>query len=80
MRQQTTDNGLQTAGRQSLDPGQRSVVGSQWSRIRKDALLHALSALLFEVRRLIPPMGHKMIRVKLKKANSAGKLHMIIDR
>ncbi len=48
-RQQTTDNGRQTPGRESLDPGQGSVVGSQWSRIRKDALRSALSALLLTI-------------------------------
>jgi len=46
-RQQTTDNGLHTPGRKSLDQGQRSVVGSQWSRIRKDAMPLALCALAF---------------------------------
>ncbi len=46
-RKQTTDNGLQTPGRQSLEPGQRSVVGSQWSRIRKDAKRFALCSLPF---------------------------------
>ena len=48
-RKETTDNGLQTPGRQSLDPGQRSVVGSQWSRIRKDAMRFALCSLLLPV-------------------------------
>ena len=46
-RQQTMDNGLQTPGRQSLDQGQRSVVGSQWSRIRKDAMRYAVMALRY---------------------------------
>jgi hypothetical protein len=46
---ETTDNGLQTLGRLSLGSDQRSVVGSQWSRIRKDALRHAPSALLPDV-------------------------------
>ncbi len=44
-RQQTTDSGAQTPGRQSLDPGQRSVVSGQWSRIRKDAMRYALCLL-----------------------------------
>ncbi len=49
MRQQTTDNGLETPGHQSLDPGQRAVVGSQWSQIRKDAIRFALCSLLSSI-------------------------------
>ena len=41
-RQQTTDNGLQTSSLQCLDPVEKSVVGSQWSRIHKDTLRSAL--------------------------------------
>ncbi len=47
----------QTPARQSLDPGQRSVVGSQLSRIRKDAMRYAVRFLF----RRLPHAVHEGI-------------------